>query len=556
MTISTKIPSKISDYTQYFNNSLSLNNEELNYISDITVHYILTGFYNIGQPSQLRINLRGVRNSLVRNVLFQPGLYTAEEILKTIADQFPSLSKSPVEYSRFTSLFSLNKPEGFESAAFNFTRGQELSDLMGFTPFQTTVASVATPVWIFTVSDKSPPVNVTGNFYSMNPITASFVFNKSRKKNDKLPENFQSMLIGCDLISTSSTISNNYLVCCTNNVDKQDPPGLFRFILKNNVNIPLVKTNLSSIKWKLRTINDGLFSVPNGIDISITILSQKLNVPRSISNIGIAECRSISVEIPPNTSDFTQYFRNTLSLSPEKLHFISRVSCSIDSKGVYNVKSRQFVRIRTTNPEYASIPEINGIGFDVYIDPGYYTREELESILNLGVKSDHPLCSIPFSGPNAFKFIINNYERVGNVNNPSTIFGFATPELRDLLGITLGNVVLYATDRRAPDIQTSTYIVVGSGPFIGKGYTNDNLVYRLVTVGTDLISTSSLISGNYLTSLALTGSDISLVNQSVNIPLVKTNFSSITWRLYNGIGQEISITTPTHIFIQISSINK
>jgi hypothetical protein len=236
----------------------------------------------------------------------------------------------------------------------------------------------------------------------------------------------------------------------------------------------------------------------------------------TIANIQPYDLSSVTVVIPPNTPDYTQYFRNGISLDTKSFNYIGNATVQIDTAGLYNVFTRQTVKISQKTG-------------DIVFEPGRYDIPDIDKKFEISATSSY--IKIPRTGPAAYRAIFTNIDKT-----KTTVFDFSSaPELLPILGLypeysiyTIGKVGTNTTESSKPPNyywQEDTYI----SPFITDISAGLDTVY----IGADLITSSSLIGQNYIliAPIDVKPGEIYTASVQLNLPISKTNFSSITWNL-------------------------
>jgi hypothetical protein len=280
-----------------------------------------------------------------------------------------------------------------------------------------------------------------------------------------------------------------------------------------------------------------------------------------ITNIQPNDITSIQVHIPPNTPFYTQNFGNMLSLDPKQFNYISRASVIVDTAGIYNIQKKEIFTMRAPGP---------GNEINVVFEPGNYTIEGVLKLINSQATADKPFVSIDRTGANAYKTILNFWgdNVTGQLAIQIWVFERA-PTLQAILGLKLQAYPLInsfvcnylngphpPTD--PPTIRQGYILDFYSQNYIAPWIVDFTAGFDTIFVASDLIKQSTLIGPNYLITAAINvkPGEILVYTQRCNIPLSKTNFSSIDWKLTNRLGLPYTVQTPVDIFLEILSQDK
>jgi len=257
--------------TQKFSNGISLNDNDFNYISDVSIDYNFAGvIYNVAVPEEAtiaQINTTGPSSIVTfKTVMFSPGYYTESSIL----DKFNGVTNDCLTFDRRASRKFVVQRFRTISYAITFNKAGVLNKIMGF-------YNNAKKVYYVFVSS-SERYRTTQGLYDTgeaisrdSDISAYYPVELNFTTTLVTPIDFNALFVSCDLIEQSSLIGQSYLAML--GFQKGDTTVLQQF--NSKCIIPLTKTNFSTINWSLRGIGGELVKINTPITIHIKICSQK-----------------------------------------------------------------------------------------------------------------------------------------------------------------------------------------------------------------------------------------------------------------------------------------
>ena len=289
----------------------------------------------------------------------------------------------------------------------------------------------------------------------------------------------------------------------------------------------------------------------------------------SITNIQPNDVTTIHTTIPADNPNYLQSFSNSISLDTLQFNYISRITLAMDTAGIYNVRP-----VNRLNPDTGEIVAMEWIVINnyntklgtVYYPKGNYTLENLVDGINAySVNTTSPIITIKRTDKFAYRTIINFYfpyaYELDFTNAPTLqqILGLFDLQYPKLVKIQVrpiaGSSIKKGTFGVSPD---GLYGVKWGEEYISLFPFDSTAGYDSIFITNDLIKQSSLISQNYLvsTSVNVPPGEILVYTANCNIPLSKTNFSSINWFLFNRFTQPYIISTPVELYIEILTQNK
>ncbi len=231
----------------------------------------------------------------------------------------------------------------------------------------------------------------------------------------------------------------------------------------------------------------------------------------SVINSRPKDSLNLYIIIPPNTSFEQKIYPKTFVFFPNNFNVISNVKCIIDTAGIYNISNAELVTIN---------------GVDVRIEPGYYSAQDLETLL---------LVRIPISGPNS-----------GRTTNGGTQLVFKNDN--SIIPILLGYVL---------QTQPSGFIVT---PNEKSTYIADlTNGFDTLNIKCNLINSANAFGNNYVATFVVNPpsiGEIIEVNETCQKPIILTEVSTILIEIYDKYNNPYLISSNLDIIFTIDIYDK
>lgn len=227
-----------------------------------------------------------------------------------------------------------------------------------------------------------------------------------------------------------------------------------------------------------------------------------------VTNLYPFESITLPVTVPANVFSYDYVLPKSVNLDDHNFNIISRVFTSIDTAGLTNITQTEIVNVNSV---------------DVVINPGYYNRNDLITLLNV---------NIPISGAYSF-YAVNTFTMTfQNDSQMALILGYVN---------TLSPSFTISPSTRASHVINIT-----------KGLDVCNILCSLT-------SQASSFGTNWLISTPITVDLIGLVNSYQIVcakPIITNNFNVITFSLYDKAGQPIRYNTELTITLTLNFTEK
>ena len=272
LTIETEIPSNNPNYLQNFNNSLTLDGNKFNYISNLSFVINSDGLYNIptNESVQIRTNnpLYNTSGAPVGSfyILLKPGHYSLDDILLLFNKgntTFPllSISKNNQHSHRvILNFYPIVQSIRNVGVDINFTKAPALQQIMGFyDPINKNIIRYCNSRFLVQPVFSRYPDGLYILAVSNTELLAPELYASS--------SDLLVCCVGCDLIDRSNLVSQEYVAILHIKTGKL-------LYYSFDCNIPLSKLNIGSINWTLQTPTGQPYIILTPIEIYTTIVIQ------------------------------------------------------------------------------------------------------------------------------------------------------------------------------------------------------------------------------------------------------------------------------------------